>query len=148
MDTCICMVESLRCASEAVTTLLISYVCVRVCMLSHFSHVWLFATPWTLAHQVPQSMGFPRQEYWSGLPSPHLGDLPTQGWNPHLFMSPALAGRFFTASTTWEVQLYTHQHKVKSLGKKKTNFNEESQTLQRKIKLIISLGKKIHWPGW
>ena len=41
-----------------------------MCMLSHFSHVQLFATLWTIAHQVPLSMGFFRQEYWSGLPYP------------------------------------------------------------------------------
>ena len=40
------------------------------CMLSHFSHIRLFATPWTVAHQVPLYMGFSRQEYWSGLPFP------------------------------------------------------------------------------
>ena len=39
-------------------------------MLSHFSHVWLSATPWTMAHQAPLSLGFSRQEYWSGLPFP------------------------------------------------------------------------------
>ena len=44
------------------------------------SHVWLFATPWTVAHQAPVSMGFSRQEYWSGLPFPTPGD-PPQGWN-------------------------------------------------------------------
>ena len=44
----------------------------RVCMLSRFSHVWLFATPWTVAHQAPLSMGFSRQEYWSGLSGPGL----------------------------------------------------------------------------
>ena len=41
----------------------------HVCMLSHVSHVWLFVTLWTVAHQAPLSMGFSRQEYWSGLPS-------------------------------------------------------------------------------
>ena len=39
------------------------------------SHVWLFATPWTIAHQAPLSMGFSRQEYWSALPFPSPGDL-------------------------------------------------------------------------
>ena len=39
-------------------------------LLSHFSRVQLFATPWTVAHQAPLSMGFSRQEYWSGLPCP------------------------------------------------------------------------------
>ena len=40
------------------------------CTLSHLSHVQLFETPWTTAHQAPLSMGFSRQEYWSGLPFP------------------------------------------------------------------------------
>ena len=52
-----------------------------------------FATPWTVAHQAPLSTGFPRQEYWSGLPFPSPGDLPDPGIEP---MSPALAGGFFT----------------------------------------------------
>ena len=52
-----------------------------------------FATLWTVAHQAPLSMGFPRQEYWIGLPFPSPGDLPDPGIEP---TSPALAGRFFT----------------------------------------------------
>ena len=46
------------------------------------SHVQLFATPWTVAHQAPLSMGFSRQEYWSGLPFPSPGDLPNPGIEP------------------------------------------------------------------
>ena len=53
-----------------------------------------FATPWTIACQAPLSMGFPRQEYWSGLPFPSPGDLPNPGIKP---MSPTLADGFFTA---------------------------------------------------
>ena len=56
----------------------------HVCVLSHFSHVQLCATLWAVTCQAPLSMGFSRQEYWSGLPCPPLGDLPTQGSNPHL----------------------------------------------------------------
>ena len=56
-------------------------------MLSHFSHVQLFAVLWTVACQVPLSMGFSRQEYWSGLPFPSPGNLPDPGIKP---MSPAL----------------------------------------------------------
>ena len=56
------------------------------------SHVCLFATRWTVAHQAPLSMGFLRQEYWNGLPFPSPGDLPDPGIKP---ASPALAGRFF-----------------------------------------------------
>ena len=51
------------------------------------SRVQFFATPWTVAHQAPLSMGFSRQEYWSGLPFPSAGDLPNPGIEPG---SPAL----------------------------------------------------------
>ena len=55
--------------------------------------VQLFVTPWTIAYQVPLSMGFSRQEYWNGLPFPSPGDLPHPGIQP---TSPALAGKLFT----------------------------------------------------
>ena len=67
-------------------------------MLSHFSHVQLFVTLWTTAQQAPLSMGFSRQEYWSGLPCPPPGDLPDPGIEPACLMS--LAGGFFTTSAT------------------------------------------------
>ena len=51
-----------------------------------------FAMPWTVAHQVPLSMGFPKQEYWSGLPCPPPGDLPDPGIIPESLMSSASAG--------------------------------------------------------
>ena len=54
------------------------------------------------ALQALLSMGFSRQEYWSGLPFPSPGDLPNPGNQPMSLMSPALAGGFFTTSTTWE----------------------------------------------
>ena len=57
------------------------------CVLSCFSHVQLFATPWTVAHQALLSLGFSRQEYWSGFPFPSPGDLPDPGIEPG---SPAL----------------------------------------------------------
>ena len=53
-------------------------------------------TLWTEAHQAPLSMGFPRQEYWSGLPFPPPGHLPNTGTEPASPVSPALAGGFFT----------------------------------------------------
>ena len=53
----------------------------------------LLRPPWSIALQVPLSMGSPRQEYWSGLPFPPPGDFPDPGIEP---TSPALAGRFFT----------------------------------------------------
>ena len=59
-------------------------------ILSHFSRVRLFATSWTVAHQPPLSMRFSRQEYWSGLPCPSLGDLPDPGIENTSPVSPAL----------------------------------------------------------
>ena len=56
-----------------------------ICYISEvksLSHVQLFATPWTVAYQAPPSMGFSRQEYWSGLPFPSPGDLPDPGIKP------------------------------------------------------------------
>ena len=56
-------------------------------------------TPWTVTLQVPPSMEFPRQEYWSGLSFPPLGDLPDPGSELVSLMSPALAGEFFTTES-------------------------------------------------
>ena len=62
-------------------------VCVFVCVCIQFlSHVQLFA----VAQQAPLSMGFPRQEHWSGVPFPPAGDLPNAGIRPTSFVSPAL----------------------------------------------------------
>ena len=59
-----------------------------VCYL--LSRIWLFVTPWTVAHQALLSREFPRQEYWSGLPFPSPGDLPGPGIKPMSPVSPAL----------------------------------------------------------
>ena len=75
-------------------------VCLYVCVCC-LSYVWLFVTG---AHQAPLSMGFSRQEYWSGLPSPPPRDLPDPGIELTPLMSLALAGGSFTTSTTWEAQ--------------------------------------------
>ena len=78
----------------------------HVCMHDKsLSCVQLFVTPWSVAHhQAPLSMGFSRQEYWSGLPCPPPGDLPDPGIEPMSLVSAALAGKFFTTSTTWETR--------------------------------------------
>ena len=68
-------------------------------VLSRFSRVKLFAARWTIAHQAPLSMGFPRQKDGSGLPFPSPGDLPDPGIKPASLATPALAGRFFTTNT-------------------------------------------------
>ena len=58
------------------------------------------ATPWTVPRQAPLSTGFSSQEYWSDLPCPSPGHLPDPGIEPVSLTSPALAGGFFTTSTT------------------------------------------------
>ena len=65
----------------------------NACMLSL---VRLFATLWAVAHQAPLSMGFPRQEYWNGLPFSSPGDLPDPGIELTSPEFPACAGRLFT----------------------------------------------------
>ena len=78
----------------------------RYAVLCYVTCVQLFATLWTVASQTPLSMGFSRQEYWSGLPCPPPGDLPDPG------IKPALAGGFFTTSATWEAPgLYQWKYK-------------------------------------
>ena len=60
------------------------------------------ATPWTVASQAPQSRGFSRQEYESGLTCPPPGGLTDAGIVPASLASPELAGRFFTTGASWE----------------------------------------------
>ena len=78
--------------SESEKKVLVSQSCLTLCY------------PMTVAHQAPLSIGFSRQEYWSGLLLPSPGDLPNPGIEPASLMSPALASRFFTTSTTFEAQ--------------------------------------------
>ena len=98
-----------------------------VCRLSHFSRVRLFATLQTVALQAPLSIGFSKQEYWSGLPCPSPGDLPDPGNKPVPLMSPSLAGGFFLISTTWEAPSEVHMrfyyiHSVMLVGWPKNLF--------------------------
>ena len=74
-------------------------------VLSRFSCVQLFTILWTVACQASLSMGFSRQEYWSGLPCPPPEDLSSPGIKPVSLMSPASAGGFFTTGTTWEAHI-------------------------------------------
>ena len=73
-------------------------------VLSHFSRVGLFVILWTVACQAPLSMGFSRQEHWSGLPFPAPGDLPNSGIKSVSLKSPAMAGRLFITSPTWWIR--------------------------------------------
>ena len=79
------------------------------CIACVLSCVWFFGTPRSVAHQAPLSMGFPRQECWSGLPLPSPGGLPNAVLKPESLVSPALAGEFLTTSATWEDHIYSVQ---------------------------------------
>ena len=83
-------------------------VCVCVCVQS-LSCVWLFVTPWTVAHQAPLSIELSRQEHWSGLPFPSPGDLPDPKTEPR---PPGIgrSGQFFAIWPTREAQLHTYIH--------------------------------------
>ena len=70
------------------------------CMLSYFSRVQFCATPWTVAHQAPLSMGFSRQEHCGGSPCPPPEGLSNPGMEPTSLMSPAIVDRFFATSAT------------------------------------------------
>ena len=74
-------------------------------VLNCFSRVRLFATLYAIAHQALLSMGFSRQEYWSGFLWPPPGALPDPGIEPASLVSPALVEGFFTTSITWEAKI-------------------------------------------
>ena len=73
-------------------------------VLSHFSHLQVWATLWKAAHQALLSMGFSRQEYWSGPQCPPPGDLPDPGIEHGLNAFPAVADSLSTTSTIWKAQ--------------------------------------------
>ena len=77
----------------------------RSCACSVISIMSNSVMLWTVAHQAPLSMGFSRQEYWSGLPCPPSGDLPDSGIKPASLKFPALVDRFFTTSATSNTEI-------------------------------------------
>ena len=90
------------------------------------SRVQLFATPWTVAHQAPPSMGFSRQEYWSGLPFPSPGDLPNPGIEPR---SPALQADALTSEPPGKPKGKSNLSKYQSfrtLNPLSNNLNNQS----------------------
>ena len=100
------------------------------CMLSHLSRVCLFATPWTVARQAPLSMGFPRREYWSGLPVASPRDLPNPGIEPiSLYLLHWQAGSSPLAPP----------------GRKRGNDSSSTFTVLQPVAAISKLGPKV--PG-
>ena len=102
-----------------------------VCAKS-LSHIWLCATPGTVVLQDPLSMGFSRQEYWSGLSSPSPRDLPDPGIEP-MSLIPALAGGFSSTSTAWEAP-YICIHKYTGRYPSRTiNIHVKCRSLYNKL---------------
>ena len=86
------------------------YINLFACLMSHFSLVWLFATPWTVACQAPPSMGFSKQEDWSGLPFPPPGDLLDPGIIPTSPAVPSLRVDSLLLSH-WEPIIFNLEHR-------------------------------------
>ena len=116
------------------------YLCIHIlyaCILSRFNCVRLCETLWTIAHQAPLSMGFPRQEYWSGLQCPAPEDLPNPGIEPVSLMSSALAGRFFTTSAMQEAHtfyikcIYTYKYVYAYIGAEKVQTVKNLSSVQK-----------------
>ena len=101
-------------------------------LLSCFSHVRIFATLWTIAHQAPLSMGFSRQEYWSGLPFPSPGELPDPGIEPR---SPALQADALTSEPPGKPTLQQENR----LNEKPRHRNEQRPfTATRKSESVVA----------
>ena len=89
------------------------YIYLKVCVRAKWLQSQFFVTLWTVAHQAPLSMGFSRQEFWSGLPCPPPVDLPHTRTEPKFLISPALAGGFFTTSATGKpIPIYIASHLI------------------------------------
>ena len=108
-------------------------------VLSHFSHVQLFVTLWTAAHQAPLSMGFSRREYWSGLPCLSPGDLPDPGIEA---APPCLlhCRRFFTTEPPGKPIYYNMLYIFTCLKYSSTDFKNKSQLFYRQKKAGSYLG--------
>ena len=124
----------------------------RPCMLSRFICVQLLVIPWPVAHQVPLSKGFSRQEYWSGLPFPSPGDLPDARVEPVSLASPALAGGFCTASAACGWSLFPGHpapafEREDSLDREKRSTARPSKPVYQESPLDREEVKPVHPKG-
>ena len=130
----------------------------HACMFSHFSHVWLFVTLWSIVHQVHLSVRFSRQEYWSGLPCCPPGDLPGPETKHTSLASPALRADSLHWAT-WEAQYHSHMDSI--FLKHDINYLQNRNRLSDfKDRLIVTKGEGLirslrlactHyciWSGW
>ena len=107
--------------------------------MKSLSHVRLFATPWTVAYQAPRSMGFSRQEYWSGVPFPSPGDLPNPGIEPG---SPVLQTDALPSEPLgkpWEFS------SVQSL--RRVRLFATPWTVAHQAPLSMGFSRQEHWSG-
>ena len=132
-------------------------------VLCLFSHVRLFVTPWTIASQAPLAMEFSKKECWSALPFPTPGDVPNTGIKPGFLMSPALAGGFFTTSTTWQVppvrmaiikkKITTNNKCLRGCGKREPSCTVGGNvnwytTMENNVEIPLKIRNKLTiWPS-
>ena len=108
-----------------------------VCVLSHFSNVCLCVTLWTVARHAPLSMGFPREEYWSGLPCPPPRDLPNPGIKPAFPVSPALQVNSLPAEPPGKPKLFIYKLNHFAVYQELTQHCKPT-ILQLKIKRVLN----------
>ena len=110
------------------------------CLPSCFRLIWL-CDPMAAARQSLLSVGFSRQEHWSGLPCPPPGDLPSPGTEPTSLMSPAPAGEFFTIRATWNARMIflTNRNKVPPSHTQVLEGSTAHQTRPHRPPAILSL---------
>ena len=114
-------------------------------LLSCFSRVWLSATLRTVTHQASLSVGFSRQQYWTGLPRPPPGCLPDPGVEPASLTAPAMAGRFFTTRATFAIKrIRGRRHTSEGILDERLMFTHGASVLVHLSNLLLFSGTEQH----
>ena len=112
-----------------------TYHIIHSCVCQSLNRAQVFATPWTVAHQAPLSMGFSRQEYWSELPFPSPGDLLDSGIGPG---SPALQADSLPSEVQGKPNPLTQSSKTDNLlCQRSEQWKEHSVTLGRRVRVLL-----------